>query len=961
MVSGGRVEFGVLGPLEARLDGELLRLGGGKQRAVLAVLLLHANEPVSVDRLVDALWQESPPQSAGHTIQVYLSALRKVLGRLLIVRGGGGYRIELGPGQLDLERLETLLAAGREALREGRAAEAREALVEARGLWRGPPLSEFAYEPFAQVAIGRLEELRLLVAEEAVEADLALGRHHELIADLEALTGDHPLRERLRGQLMLALYRSGRQADALAAYQSIRGLLADELGVEPGPPLKELERQILRHDPELAAPERQAQPSPGLVRLPPSPTSFVGRERELAEVIERLTDSTTRMLTLTGPGGTGKTRLAVQAAAEAAASFPDGVVWVPLAPLRDPGLVLSAVAAALGIKEKAGMPLPETIAGLLGERRMLILVDNAEHLLPQVATDLAEISTQLAESRLVVTCRERLQLQVETVWPVPPLSESDAERLFVARARAVGVEVEMDETVRELCRRLDELPLALELAAARLVLFDPPTLLEQLPKRLDLLKGARDADPRQQTLRATIDWSYQLLDGEEQRVYRALSVFAGGCTLGAAEHVADTDADTIQSLLDKSLLRRRGGYHGPRYWMLETIREHAIDELAAHGETDTLSDRHADWMLDQLDEAGPRDDVEFSPVGYETLALDEIDNLRVAIPRMTARDPSRAAALAGVVGLAWAATPELREGLEIVRTMYAADDDPPVGSVMAAEAALGYLTCLVADIEQSLRHTRRAIDDHQGPHSGFWRGLALITRALARTMTVPHRASGEGRPLAEEALRLARERGQPFEIASALNMLGFVSASAGELSASQRFYEEGANLARARGYMSLEVNALSNLGSIALQERRFEDAEAITSVVLREFHAAPVEQAGGLAHACRAFAQSIAGRRDSSDAARLIASVDRELERSGIFEDPTETELRDAALERIAADIGTDELETALNAGSKLPFGQAMRLALELAHRHGGATAGSAPEEADDGPARGLPAKPMPE
>jgi predicted ATPase/class 3 adenylate cyclase len=335
----------------------------------------------------------------------------------------------------------------------------------------------------------------------------------------------------------------------------------------------------------------------GSTNLPVPATPFLGRNNELADVVDLLGRTQVRLVTLTGPGGTGKTRLALQVAAEVSDAFPDGVWWTPLAPLRDPALVLTAVAQILGVKEEQGRALADTLAARLSGQRLLLALDNVEHLLPEIATELATLLALCPTLKLLVTSRERVQVGAETVWPVPPLAARDAEQLFVERARSVGVTLRIDETIAELCRCLDELPLALELAAARTVVFSPEQLLERLAERLDLLKGTRDADPRQQTLRAAIDWSYDLLTAEEQRVFRVLSVFTGGCTLEAAEEVVDTDPEALQSLLDKSLLRRRDTEVGPRYWMLATIQGYAAEKLARDGDEIGARRRHAEWAL----------------------------------------------------------------------------------------------------------------------------------------------------------------------------------------------------------------------------------------------------------------------------------------------------------------------------------------------------------------------------
>ena len=331
-----------------------------------------------------------------------------------------------------------------------------------------------------------------------------------------------------------------------------------QLGVEEFPPLRSLYR----------------------TNLPVPATAFLGRAQELDEVVALLCRDDGRLVTLTGPGGTGKTRLALQAAAEVAERFPDGLWWVALTPLHDPELVVPTIAQVLEVDESPGRGLLERAGELFGNKRLLILLDNAEHLLPGVASELSKLRKAAPSLSLLVTSRERLQLSGETVWPVPALAVEEGVALFLARSRSLGTETADGPVVRNLCSRLDNLPLALELAAARTVVFSPEELLERIGQRLDLFKGGRDADPRQQTLRATIDWSHQLLDDRERRVFRALSVFAGGCSFEAAEHVAGADADALQSLLDKSLLRRRGSNVGARYWMLETIREYAAERLA---------------------------------------------------------------------------------------------------------------------------------------------------------------------------------------------------------------------------------------------------------------------------------------------------------------------------------------------------------------------------------------------
>ncbi len=356
-------------------------------------------------------------------------------------------------------------------------------------------------------------------------------------------------------------------------------------------------------------------------------TTFLGREQELAEIADLLRDGA-RLLTLTGPGGTGKTRLAIHASAEAAESFPSGIWWVPLASLRDANLLVSSVAQALGVEEQPGRELAASVAAQLTGKQTLLVLDNAEHLMPDVASRIAELR-DIPGPTLLVTSRERLQLQGEHVYSVPSLEEEDGVELFLTRARAMQSGVEESESVAELCSRLDNLPLALELAAARTVVFSPEQLVDRLAQRLDLLKAGRDADPRQQTLRATIEWSYDLLDPEEQRLFRGLSVFAGSCNYEAAEVVCDADPDTLQSLIDKSLLRRREEHGQTRYWMLETIRELAVEQSVDAGEDVELRRRHAQHYLALAVSSNLAADAAGEMKHY--LVIPERDNLRAAL------------------------------------------------------------------------------------------------------------------------------------------------------------------------------------------------------------------------------------------------------------------------------------------------------------------------------------------
>src|SRR5215208_5580275 len=456
------MEFRILGPLEVWDGGCEVSLGGPKPRALLAVLLLHPNEVVPADRLIDELWGEEPPERAAGALRVNVSRLRKALPQDVLTTRSPGYVLRVEPDQLDLHRFERLVDAGRSLLARGLATEASERLHDALSLWRGPALADFAYESFVQAVIARLEEIRLAAVELRIDADLVLGRHAELVGELEALVAEHPLRERLRMYLMTALYRSGRQAEALDAYQEARRALVDGLGIEPSTALQELERAILRQDAALDVPPLEVIAS---TKLPRPASSFVGREHELAKLLSRI-EGGARLLTLTGPGGSGKTRLALEAAASLIPCYEAGVFWVGLAALRDAALVTETISQTLGAKDG----LEEHI----GARKMLVLVDNLEHVI-DVAPELSRLLSACPNLTLLVTSRELLRVSGEVEYPVPPLASQEAVELFGARSH-----LEPDETMTELCRRLDNLPLAVELAAARTGVLSPAQILDRL-------------------------------------------------------------------------------------------------------------------------------------------------------------------------------------------------------------------------------------------------------------------------------------------------------------------------------------------------------------------------------------------------------------------------------------------------------------------------------------------------
>ena len=687
-----------------------------KQRALLALLLLREGEVVASDELVDGLWGRHPPETAQTALQGHISALRKRLGAERIETRPPGYRLLLADeDELDCRRFERVVAAGRA---DGPSARS-EKLGEALALFRGEPLCDFRYEEFAAAEAIRLEELRLAVVEEQIEADLELGRHAEVVPRLERLVADHPLRERLRAQLMLALYGAGRQADALQAFKDARTLLVDGLGIEPSPALQHLERQILSHDPELGVPDgfaparRRARVR---VTLPAQATSLIGRAREIREVTDLLQRPEVQLVTLTGTGGTGKTRVAIQVAAGLLDDFADGVVFIGLAPLQDQNLVLTAAAQALGVRATSDETLEVDLRRHLQSRELLLVLDNFEHVV-KAAPLVAGIAATAPDVKLLVTSRAPLRLSAERVYPVSPLetpaggddlerlSQCESVALFEARAQSVQPDFAVTPAnaaaVADICRALDGLPLAIELAATRVGALPPAALRQRLDHRLKLLVGgAQDAPERQRTLRATIDWSFDLLEPTEQRLFVRLAVFVGGWTIEAAQSVCGDDheiVDGLASLTDKGLTRLEGTDEEPRFSMLETIREYALERLEDSGEASGRRRRHADYFLALAEEAEPN----LTGTGSYAEWLDRLEaehaNFRAALDWLEASDESEdALRLAAALGRFWNRKRHLVEGRHRLERALSAAEHPTAARAKALTAAAG-ITLLCDD------------------------------------------------------------------------------------------------------------------------------------------------------------------------------------------------------------------------------------------------------------------------
>jgi predicted ATPase/DNA-binding SARP family transcriptional activator len=832
------MDFHILGPLEVADNGREPVIAPGKQRALLAILLLHANEVVSSDRLIEELWGEQAPASAAKSLHVHVSRLRKALGggEGPITTATNGYSIRVAPGELDLERFTRLAEEGRLALGAGDPERGAELLRDALSLWRGPPLADFTFESFAQLEIGRLEELRLAALEDRIDADLARGRHAELVAELEALVTAHPFRERLRRQLVLALYRAGRQADALEAYRAARGKLMDEFGLEPTPELRQLEQAILTHDAAVRAPAAPAARPSG---LPAPVTRTIGRDGERDALSRLLRQDDVRLVTLTGLGGVGKTRLALEVAREVEPDLPDGAWFVSLAATARAEHVASTIARAVGVTPLEGESPSQAVERFLAPKRGLLVLDNFEHLLA-AAPLVSGLLASCGALKLLATSRAALRLQPERCFPVEPLElpasddpaevmASAAAALFLERAESHGAELALDpqqaSAVARLCRRLDGLPLAIELAAARAPLFEPSELAARLVHALGALgTGARDAPERQRTLRATLDWSYRLLSAAEAEALGRFAVFAGGATVDSAEQVTGAELEALEGLVEKHLLVRRAG----RLLMLETVREYASERLDADPQAGEVHERQCRHYLALVERAEPELLTHGEAEWLPRLEA-EIDNLRAAFDwSLHHGEPALALRMAGRLDMFWEISGRNAEGLEWIEAALdrvKADAVPIEDLARALRARVHIDEATLFATGAALEHARAraadalALSRRTGDPAAVADALVgLAALEMGGTFPQPRR-----RALAEEALAHAREADDARLIAFAL----MHCALARPPEQSERELERAAEALRALGATRILIWLYSNAAYGALKSGQPELARPL--------------------------------------------------------------------------------------------------------------------------------------
>jgi predicted ATPase/class 3 adenylate cyclase len=657
--------------------------------------------------------------------------------------------------------------------------------------------------------------------------------------------------------------------------------------------------------------------------LPRPASSFVGREREIAEISALLRDGV-RLLTLTGAGGSGKTRLAIEAATELVPEFRNGVFWVGLAPLREPSLVLDTVAQTLGAKDG--------LAEHIGERELLLLLDNLEQVI-DAAPDLVSLVETCPNLTVLVTSRELLRVRGEVEYPVPPLAEPEAVELFRMRSRRTA-----DGSVAELCHRLDNLPLAVELAAARASVLSPAQIVERLSQRLDLLKGGRDADRRHQTLRATIEWSHDLLDEPEGRLFARLAVFAGGCALETAEQVVGADLDSMQSLLDKSLLR----HTGERFWMLETIREYASEGLADSAEAELLRRRHAEHFLALATEAEPHileqgagADWHGSGPWLDRLEA-ELDNLRAALDWFqTTGETQHELELAGALAEFWCGREHVQEGRRRLEDALAAAEDHPTASRAKALAGAAHMARDTGDpaTTRARAEEARALYEQLGDpwrvaHAMFW-----LASGFADLRKFP-----EAKQLFEESGERFRGLGDVHYSLLATRMVAWMLYELGDRRGARELHEANLERIRAAGNRGLEATTVGALASYAAEDERVEDALSLSAETLR-LYLELGDRKGVAQQLCRcAAALATAGRPET--ATRLLACSEALHEELGTTMLPHSVVENEKTLAKIHAAIDDAAFAEAWEAGRKLSGDQAVTLALDSMGA-AGATAGS--------------------
>ena len=897
------LEIRLLGPFEVFAGGTIADVGGSKRQALLAMLGLRQGRVVDVDALVDGVWGEELPAAPRNALHHHIARLRAALGEESILGSPDGYALK--GAQVDAVRFEELLAETRSALREGDVPAAADAVVAALALWRGPALQGLTGTAWFSAEARRLETLHVDALEEQFEVRLALGEHRELTPALRSALADNPFRERLWGQLMLALYRSGRQADALETFQEARRVLADELGLEPGPELRRLQEAILAHDPAIAA-------VPVVRRrrgnLPAPATSFVGRSDELGQVAGLLHEH--RLVTLTGPPGVGKSRLAVETARVLEHEFPDGVWLVDFA--RAGGAADAVRLLAHVVDVRASDPLARVISRLR-DACALVLLDACEHVLEEAARIASTLLAECPEVRILATSREALHVAGEVRIPVAPLGPAAVE-LFLERARAArpGFDPDAEAVAQaaEVARRVDGLPLAIELAAARVNVLGLGELVSILERRAALLRDVPDADPSHTALQELVEWSYDLLHGDEKTLLQQLAVHRGGASLPSLAAVAATRglneatvAYLIAALVDKSIVSASFADDAARYGMLDTVRTYVLERLAESGGLAPARGAHAEYFAALAEEArvalrGPE------WLSWQRRLELENDNLWAALAyARDAPDPGIAIRL-GTLGWYFALAERVSDGRRFLElALSATRDDAPVELLIELLASLCFLATEELDLDRAREVGERALALAAPATAATQRGLAELTLALALAQSGDERADA----MAQDACATLEAAGDDWGAAASglirangaarVGDVGTVAAMAatilrhsnaieydafrvpgllleawvaerrGDGTASVDGYRHALELAARIGFGDHAAFALSALGSSALANGDLHEAEELQRQALAT---AEADQATWVAAYARVQLGRIAGASGDADGAERL-------------------------------------------------------------------------------------------